>query len=435
MKYTERYVTDRAFPDKAIDALDEGGARTHIANFSVPNDITALELQCKELKEKKEKAVRDQDFELAANFRDKEKTIALQIESEKRIWQEKMKSERVTVDDEQIRHVVSMMSGVPIQHVAMEENEKLRKMKDVLTSKVIGQDDAVAKIVKAIQRSRIGLKDPNKPIGSFIFVGPTGVGKTYLAKMLAKEMFDSEDALIRIDMSEYMEKFSVSRLIGAPPGYIGYEEGGQLTERVRRKPYSIILLDELEKAHADVFNLLLQVLDEGRLTDSLGRQVDFKNTIIIMTSNAGTRQLKDFGKGVGFTQTVNIEDKQFANSVIQKALNKTFSPEFLNRIDNVIMFDQLKKQDIFKIIDLELNGIYERIGKMGYHLELSEKAKNFIAEKGYDVQYGARPLKRSIQIYVEDELAELLLSQPIEIGTTLTIDFDEENKKTICKSK
>ena len=326
-----------------------------------------------------------------------------------------------------------MMSGVPIQNIAQAENEKLLNMKDELLGKVIGQDEAVVKIVKSIQRSRIGLKDPNRPIGSFIFVGPTGVGKTYLAKMLAKEMFGSTDALIRIDMSEYMEKFSVSRLIGAPPGYVGYEEGGQLTERVRRKPYSIVLLDELEKAHTDVFNLLLQVLDEGRLTDSLGRQVDFRNTVIIMTSNAGTRQLKDFGKGIGFSSSSPIEDRQFGQSVIMKALNKTFSPEFLNRIDDIIMFDQLPKEAIFKIIDLELEGVFERTEKMGYKLQISDEAKNFIAEQGYDIQFGARPLKRSVQKYVEDEVAEQLLNQNAQQGDILLIDYDSDNKKTICK--
>ena len=432
VKYTDRYITDRAFPDKAIDALDESGARTHIANVEMPNIITELETKRDELKALKEKAVTDQDFELAANYRDQEKEYLQKIEEAKKDWQDSLKSERLIVDEEQVRNVVSMMSGVPIQNIAQEESEKLRHMSEILMGKVIGQDDAVAKIVKSIQRSRIGLKDPNRPIGSFIFVGPTGVGKTYLAKKLAKEMFNSVDALIRIDMSEYMEKFSVSRLIGAPPGYVGYEEGGQLTEKVRRKPYSIILLDEIEKAHADVFNLLLQVLDEGRLTDSLGRQVDFKNTIIIMTSNVGTRQLKEFGKGVGFSMGVNLQDKEFAHSVIQKALNKTFSPEFLNRIDDIIMFDQLQKESIFKIIDLELKDVYDRIEKMGYHLTLTDKAKDYIAEQGYDIQYGARPLKRAIQKYVEDEVAEVLLANSVNEGDTIKIDFDEEAKKIVC---
>jgi ATP-dependent Clp protease ATP-binding subunit ClpC len=434
VKYTERYISDRAFPDKAIDALDEAGAHTHISNVSLPSYIVDLEKQKAEAKELKEKAVSDQDFELAANYRDEEKQLAQKIAEERSAWEGQLKKDLKTVDEEEIRKVVSMMSGVPIQNIAQAENEKLLNMKDELLGKVIGQDEAVVKIVKSIQRSRIGLKDPNRPIGSFIFVGPTGVGKTYLAKMLAKEMFGSTDALIRIDMSEYMEKFSVSRLIGAPPGYVGYEEGGQLTERVRRKPYSIVLLDELEKAHADVFNLLLQVLDEGRLTDSLGRQVDFRNTVIIMTSNAGTRQLKDFGKGIGFSSSNPIEDKQFGQSVIMKALNKTFSPEFLNRIDDIIMFDQLPKEAIFKIIDLELEGVFERTEKMGYKLQISDEAKNFIAEQGYDIQFGARPLKRSVQKYVEDEVAEQLLNQTAQQGDILLIDYDSDNKKTICKT-
>ncbi len=436
VRYTERYISDRAFPDKAIDALDEAGARTHISTASLPPVISSLEVQKTEAKAKKEQAVADQDYEKAADFRDQEKKIEAEIEEEQKRWEESLKNDLKTVDEEAIRTVVSMMSGVPIQNMGQEENDKLRNLKGALLGKVIGQDEAVVKIVKSIQRNRLGLKDPNRPIGSFVFVGPTGVGKTYLAKMLAKEMFGSSDALIRIDMSEYMEKFSVSRLIGAPPGYVGYEEGGQLTERVRRKPYSIVLLDELEKAHADVFNLLLQVLDEGRLTDSLGRQVDFKNTVIIMTSNAGTRQLKDFGKGVGFATNAITDDKKFSQSIILKALNKTFSPEFLNRIDDVIVFDQLKKEDIFKIIDLELKGLYERIEKMGYHLQLSEAAKDYIAEQGYDVQYGARPLKRSIQKHIEDEIAELLLSGKDAQGRqNISIDFDKENKKILCDFK
>ena len=436
VKYTDRYISDRAFPDKAIDALDEAGARTHIANVTLPSSITDLEEKLAVLKAQKIEAVEAQDFEKAANFRDLEKQCASEIEDERKNWEAQLKTERLVVDEEQVRNVISMMSGVPIQNIAQEENQKLIRMKDVLMSKVIGQDDAVCKIVKSIQRSRIGMKDPNRPIGSFIFLGPTGVGKTYLAKMIAKELFGTADALIRIDMSEYMEKFSVSRLIGAPPGYVGYEEGGQLTERVRRKPYSIVLLDEIEKAHTDVFNLLLQVLDEGRLTDSIGRQVDFKNTVIIMTSNVGTRQLKDFGKGVGFsTNTIDSEDKSFAHGVIQKALNKTFSPEFLNRIDDIIMFDQLQKESIFKIIDLELDGVYKRIEKLGYTLSLTDKAKNYIAEQGYDIQFGARPLKRSIQKYVEDEVAEVLLAHTAQVGDTITIDFDEENKKIVVSSQ
>lgn len=433
VKYTDRYISDRAFPDKAIDALDEAGARTHISTVALPPIFDELEEKRKALTTQKEQAVKDQDFELAANLRDSEKQILKEIDDERQRFEEEMRKNVKEVTEEDIRNVVSMMSGVPIQNIAKEENERLRTMRETLVGKVIGQDDAVTKIVKSIQRSRIGLKDPNRPIGSFIFVGPTGVGKTYLAKILAKEMFGSSDALIRVDMSEYMEKYSVSRLIGAPPGYVGYDEGGQLTEKVRRKPYSIVLLDELEKAHADVFNLLLQVLDEGRLTDSNGRQVDFKNTIIIMTSNAGTRQLKDFGKGVGFATSAKEIDTEFGHSVINKALNKTFSPEFLNRIDEVIMFDQLSKESIFKIIDLELKGVYERIEKLGYHLVLTEAAKNYIAEQGYDVQFGARPLKRAIQKHIEDEVAELLLAQTAQPGDTIEINFDADSKKITCK--
>ncbi len=433
VKYTDRYISDRAFPDKAIDALDEAGARTHISTVSLPPIFNELEEKKKALTTQKEQAVKDQDFELAANLRDNEKQVLKEIETERQRFEDDMRKNVKEVTEEDIRNVVSMMSGVPIQNIAKEENERLRTMRDTLMGKVIGQDDAVAKIVKSIQRSRIGLKDPNRPIGSFIFVGPTGVGKTYLAKILAKEMFGSSDALIRVDMSEYMEKYSVSRLIGAPPGYVGYDEGGQLTEKVRRKPYSIVLLDELEKAHTDVFNLLLQVLDEGRLTDSNGRQVDFKNTIIIMTSNAGTRQLKDFGKGVGFATNAKEIDSEFGHSVITKALNKTFSPEFLNRIDEVIMFDQLSKDSIFKIIDLELKDVYDRVEKLGYHLVLSDDARNYIAEQGYDVQFGARPLKRAIQKYIEDEVAELLLTQTAQPNDTVEINFDATSKKIICK--
>lgn len=433
VKYTDRYISDRAFPDKAIDALDEAGARTHISTVSLPPIFNELEEKRKALTTQKEQAVKDQDFELAANLRDNEKQILKEIEAERQRFEDDMRKNVKEVTEEDIRNVVSMMSGVPIQNIAKEENERLRTMRDTLMGKVIGQDEAVAKIVKSIQRSRIGLKDPNRPIGSFIFVGPTGVGKTYLAKILAKEMFGSSDALIRVDMSEYMEKYSVSRLIGAPPGYVGYDEGGQLTEKVRRKPYSIVLLDELEKAHADVFNLLLQVLDEGRLTDSNGRQVDFKNTIIIMTSNAGTRQLKDFGKGVGFATNAKEIDTEFGHSVITKALNKTFSPEFLNRIDEVIMFDQLSKDSIFKIIDLELRDVHDRVEKLGYHLMLSDDAKSYIAEQGYDVQFGARPLKRAIQKYIEDEVAELLLAQTAQPNDTIEINFDTNSKKIICK--
>lgn len=434
VKYTDRYITDRQFPDKAIDALDEAGARTHIANIVVPENIELMEKELQNISEEKSNAIKAQKFELAAGFRDKEKELKELLEREKMVWEENMKRNRKEVNEDDVMSVISLMSGVPIQRIAQNEGKRLLQMKETLLSKIIGQDDAITKMVKAIQRNRTGLKDPNRPIGSFIFLGPTGVGKTHLAKQMAKEMFDSTDALIRVDMSEYMEKFSVSRLIGAPPGYVGYEEGGQLTERVRRKPYSIILLDEIEKAHPDVFNLLLQVLDEGRLTDSLGRRIDFKNTIIIMTSNAGTRQLKEFGSGIGFAPTSKIEDKTFAHGVIQKALNKTFSPEFLNRIDDVIMFEQLTKDSINKIIDIELKAVYERIAQLGYKLVLTDEAKDFIADKGYDIQFGARPLKRAIQKYVEDEVAEILLDGEIKVGQEIRISLDKENNKIICSA-
>ncbi|MBO4806853.1 MAG: ATP-dependent Clp protease ATP-binding subunit [Paludibacteraceae bacterium] len=433
VKYTDRYISDRQFPDKAIDALDEAGAKTHIANIVVPEKIELLEKELQTLSDEKTNAIKAQKFELAAGYRDKEKELKELLEREKMVWEDGLKRNRQVVDEDDVMAVISMMSGVPIQRIAQNEGKRLLQMKDALLSKIIGQDEAINKVVKAIQRNRIGLKDPNRPIGSFIFLGPTGVGKTHLAKQMAKEMFDSTDALIRVDMSEYMEKFSVSRLIGAPPGYVGYEEGGQLTERVRRKPYSIILLDEIEKAHPDVFNLLLQVLDEGRLTDSLGRRIDFKNTIIIMTSNAGTRQLKEFGNGIGFAPASRTEDKSFAHGVIQKALNKTFSPEFLNRIDDIIMFEQLSKESINKIIDIELKAVYERIAQLGYTLKLTDEAKSFIADKGYDIQFGARPLKRALQKYVEDEVAELLLAGNCKEGQEICISYDKENEKIVCK--
>lgn len=434
VRLTDRYITDRCFPDKAIDALDEAGSRVHIGTVSVPVEIEELEKKIEELRKEKMKVLSDQKYELAGPIRDKEKQTQYQLEDAIKRWEEEAQLHPETVDEEQVAEVVAMMSGIPVQRIAQAEGLKLRQMKEVLQNKVIGQDEAVNKIVKAIQRNRIGLKDPNKPIGSFIFLGPTGVGKTHLAKILAEFMFDSADSLIRVDMSEYMEKFSVSRLIGAPPGYVGYEEGGQLTEKVRRKPYSIILLDEIEKAHADVFNILLQVMDEGRLTDSLGRRIDFKNTIIIMTSNVGTRQLKDFGKGVGFTTSTTPEsDSEFTRGVIQKALNKTFAPEFLNRVDDVIMFDQLSKESIAKIIDLELKGIFGRVVAMGYKLELSPEAKDFIAEKGYDVQFGARPLKRAIQKYLEDELADVVLGGELEPGDTIFMELEPETK--VMKAK
>lgn len=426
VRLTDRYITDRAFPDKAIDALDEAGSRVHIGSVSVPQEIEDLEKKIEELKKEKMKVLSEQKYELAGPIRDQEKQAQYQLEDAVRRWEKESQLHPETVDEEKVAEVVAMMSGVPVQRIAQAEGLKLRQMSEVLSGKVIGQDDAVNKIVKAIQRNRIGLKDPGKPIGSFIFLGPTGVGKTHLAKILSEFMFDSQDALIRVDMSEYMEKFSVSRLIGAPPGYVGYEEGGQLTERVRRKPYSIVLLDEIEKAHPDVFNILLQVMDEGRITDSLGRRIDFKNTIIIMTSNVGTRQLKDFGKGVGFNTHSELElNSDYSRGVIQKALNKTFSPEFLNRVDEIITFDQLSRDSIRKIIDLELKGIFSRVTAMGYHLELTDEAKDFIAERGYDIQFGARPLKRAIQRYLEDELADVVLAGELHEGDTIVMGMND----------
>ncbi len=425
VRLTDRYITDRCFPDKAIDALDEAGSRVHIGTVSVPKEIEDLEKRIEDLRKEKMKVLSEQRYELAGPIRDQEKQNQYMLEDAIKRWEKESQLNPETVDEEQVAEVVAMMSGIPVQRIAQAEGLKLRQMKEVLQGRVIGQDEAVNKIVKAIQRNRIGLKDPNKPIGTFIFLGPTGVGKTHLAKILAEFMFDSVDSLIRVDMSEYMEKFSVSRLVGAPPGYVGYEEGGQLTEKVRRKPYSIVLLDEIEKAHPDVFNILLQVMDEGRLTDSLGRRVDFKNTILIMTSNVGTRQLKDFGKGVGFSTNESPElDSEYSKGVIQKALNRAFAPEFLNRVDDVIMFDQLSKESIFSIIDLELKGIFGRVTALGYKLELADDAKDFIAEKGYDVQFGARPLKRSIQKYIEDELAEVVLGGELEVGDTIRMYLD-----------
>ncbi|MDR0430727.1 MAG: ATP-dependent Clp protease ATP-binding subunit [Tannerellaceae bacterium] len=432
----ERYISDRNFPDKAIDALDEAGSRVHTSNVVVPKSIEELEAKVEETKAKKLAAVKSQNFELAASYRDKERQLLLQLEAAKAKWEQELQEHRETVDEEKVAEVVAMMSGVPVQRIATAENVKLLEMGEKLKNKVVGQDEAVSKIVKAIQRNRVGLKDPNKPIGTFMFLGPTGVGKTHLAKKLAEYLFDSSDALIRIDMSEYLEKFAVSRLIGAPPGYVGYEEGGQLTEKVRRKPYSVVLLDEIEKAHPDVFNILLQVLDEGRLTDSLGRRIDFKNTILILTSNIGTRQLKDFGRGVGFnTKSSDETDKDFSRSVIQKALNKAFAPEFLNRIDDIVMFDQLDKEAIYKIIDIELEGLYDRVRKLGYSLVLTEEAKDFIASKGYDVQFGARPLKRAIQKYLEDEMAEMIIKASVSEGDTILVQFDKEGRKLITEVK
>ncbi len=427
VKLTDRYITDRNFPDKAIDALDEAGSRVHLTNISVPKEIEEQESMIEEARNHKTEAVRLQDFELAASFRDREKKLMDELDVMKRNWEEGLKGNREIVDESQIADVVSMISGIPVQRMAQAEGIRLRGMKDALLSRVIGQDKAVETLVKAIQRSRVGLKDPNKPIGTFLFLGPTGVGKTHLAKQLAKEMFGSADALIRIDMSEYMEKFTVSRLVGAPPGYVGYEEGGQLTEKVRRKPYSIVLLDEIEKAHADVFNLLLQVMDEGRLTDSYGRTVDFKNTIIIMTSNIGTRQLKEFGKGIGFAAQTRTDDKEYSRSVITKALNKSFAPEFINRLDEIITFDQLDINALTRIIDIELKGLYERIGNLGYKLVIDDDAKRFVAEKGYDVQFGARPLKRSIQNNLEDGMAEVILNEELHEGDTIHVRLNETN--------
>ena len=433
VKLTDRYITDRTFPDKAIDALDEAGARVHISNIVIPETIQKMEAELKEVEQLKTEAVKAQKYELAASYRDKQRQLLLALEAEEERWQKEIKEKPEIVDEDKVAEVVAMISGVPVQRIAQAEGERLIEMKDVLKSQVIGQDEAIDKVVKAIQRNRVGLKDPNKPIGTFMFLGPTGVGKTHLAKKLAEFLFDSPENLIRIDMSEYMEKFNVSRLVGAPPGYVGYEEGGQLTEKVRRRPYSVVLLDEIEKAHPDVFNLLLQILDEGHITDSLGRKIDFKNTILIMTSNIGTRQLKDFGRGIGFNSTNDVIDAEYSRSIIQKALNKAFAPEFLNRVDDIIMFDQLSKESIFKIIDLELKGLYERINELGYHVTITEAAKEFLADKGYDVQFGARPLKRAIQKYIEDEMAEMILRTSIKEGQTVVIDFDNEIKQITMK--
>lgn len=420
---TDRYVSDRNFPDKALDALDEAGSRVHITNIEVPAEIEFLEKEVERLNNEKLEAAHAFEYERAAAIRDEVVATRERLDKAKAAWEKNLDSNPQTVDDEKVAEVVALMTGVPTQRVAQAEGLRLRDMGNVLKGSVIGQDDAVAKVVKAIQRNRIGLKDPEKPIGVFMFLGPTGVGKTLLAKKIAEYLFDSPDALIRMDMSEYMEKFTVSRLVGAPPGYVGYEEGGQLTEKVRRRPYSVVLLDEIEKAHPDVFNLLLQVMDEGRLTDSLGRRIDFKNTIIIMTSNVGSRQLKDFGSGVGFN-TENMASKQQQQGVISKALNRAFSPEFLNRVDDIVMFDQLEREDIHKIIDIELKDFFSRVNKLGFRLELSQESKDFIADKGYDKNFGARPLKRAIQKYLEDELAEIILNLNAEgnLGGTIKVE-------------
>ena len=430
VKLTDRYISDRHLPDKAIDALDEVGSRVHITNINVPKEIIDIEAQIEALKEKKNEVIKSQQYEEAAKLRDDERKLQEQLETEKKKWEEESKIHRVKVSEEDVAEVVSMMCGIPVTRVAQKESGRLVNMAEELRGKVIGQNEAIEKVVKAIQRNRAGLKDPNKPIGSFFFLGPTGVGKTQLAKVLAKYLFDSEDSLIRIDMSEYMEKFSISRLVGAPPGYVGYEEGGQLTEKVRRKPYSIILLDEIEKAHPDVFNLLLQVLDDGHMTDGLGRKIDFKNTILIMTSNIGARQLADFGTGVGFgTKSQSEQRDENSKTVIQNALRKAFSPEFLNRIDDMIMFKSLSREDIHAIIDLELNKLYGRINSLGYQIELTEKAKDFICDKGYDEKFGARPLKRAIQKYIEDPLAEEIVKSTMKEGDKIALDIEDGNDK------
>ncbi|SEW33172.1 ATP-dependent Clp protease ATP-binding subunit [Chitinophaga arvensicola] len=436
VKLSDRYMTDRLLPDKAIDVLDEVGARVHLKNINVPQNILDLEKQIEDIKQEKNKVVKSQRFEEAAALRDTEKKLGEDLERAKAMWEEEVKHKRYPIDEEAIAEVVSMMTGIPVKRMVQAETEKLRRMGEDLKGAVVGQDEAISKVTKAIQRNRVGLKDPKKPIGTFIFLGPTGVGKTELAKSLARYMFDSDEALIRIDMSEYMEKFSVSRLIGAPPGYVGYEEGGQLTEKVRRKPYSVILLDEIEKAHPDIYNLLLQVLDDGILTDGLGRKVDFKNTLIIMTSNIGARQLKDFGAGVGFTTTTRaVNEEENTKSVIEKALKRTFSPEFLNRIDDVIIFNSLAKEHIYTIIDITMKSVLKRLNNLGFSLELTDEAKGFLADKGYDQQFGARPLHRAIQKYLEDPLAEEILNMNIHDGDVLVADLDKENQKLIFTLK
>ncbi|MGB5202572.1 MAG: ATP-dependent Clp protease ATP-binding subunit [Eudoraea sp.] len=436
VKLTNRYMTDRFLPDKAIDALDESGSRVHIINMDVPKQILELENQLDDVRELKNSVVKKQRYEEAAKLRDDEKRLEKELSIAQEKWEEDSKLHRETVSEDNVADVVSMMSGIPVNRIAQTESNKLAELPNLIKGNVIGQDEAVAKVAKAIQRNRAGLKDPNKPIGSFIFLGQTGVGKTQLAKVLAQELFDSEDALIRVDMSEYMEKFAISRLVGAPPGYVGYEEGGQLTEKVRRKPYSVILLDEIEKAHPDVFNMLLQVLDDGFLTDSLGRKIDFRNTIIIMTSNIGARQLKDFGQGVGFgTAAKKSQEHDYHKSVIENALKKAFAPEFLNRIDDVVVFNPLERKHIHKIIDIELNKLYERIKDIGYHLNLSDKAKDYIADKGFDKEYGARPLKRAIQKYIEDTLAEEIVNSKLEEGDSIFMDLDEKKNELSIKIK
>ena len=434
VKLTNRYMSDRFLPDKAIDALDEAGSRVHITNIDVPSQIVELEAELEEVKATKNSVVKKQKYEEAAKLRDDEKRLEKSLTEAQEKWETESKLNRIVVSEDNVAEVVSMMTSIPVNRIAQTESNKLSKLPELISGKVIGQDEAVAKVVKAIQRNRAGLKDPNKPIGSFIFLGQTGVGKTQLAKVLAKELFDSEDTLVRIDMSEYMEKFAISRLVGAPPGYVGYEEGGQLTEKIRRKPYAVVLLDEIEKAHPDVFNMLLQVLDDGFLTDSLGRKIDFSNTIIIMTSNIGARKLKDFGSGVGFgTAAQKSQEASNARSVIENALKKAFAPEFLNRIDDVVVFNNLEKEDIDRIIDIELAKLLERISELGYTLNLSKKAKRFIADKGFDKQYGARPLKRAIQKYIEDALAEEIIKSNVHEGDTITLDVGKDDSKLDVK--
>lgn len=432
VRLTDRYMSERCLPDKAIDAMDEAGARVHISNIKVPVEINELEAELEQIRDGKKKAISEQRFEEAGMLRDREKKVLDRLEHAKKEWDEELKSHKEVVTEQNVAEVVAMMTGVPVQRIARNEGDRLMNMENELKGTVIGQDEAIKKVARAIRRNRAGLKDPNRPIGTFMFLGPTGVGKTYLAKVLAKYLFDSEEALIRIDMSEYMEKFAVSRLVGAPPGYVGYEEGGQLTEKVRRKPYSIVLLDEIEKAHPDVFHLMLQVLDDGQLTDSLGRKVDFKNTIVIMTSNIGSRQLKDFGQGVGFgTQAVKDAKGVHDHSIIENALRRQFAPEFLNRIDDLVIFDSLSKENINKIIDIELKNVYERVKDMGNTLVLSDKARDYIVEKGWDEQYGARPLKRAIQKYVEDVLAEEIIKTKMVKGDKIVIDYDKEKDEMV----
>ncbi|MGK0377831.1 ATP-dependent Clp protease ATP-binding subunit [Patiriisocius sp. Uisw_017] len=436
VKLTNRYMTERFLPDKAIDALDEAGSRVHITNINVPDRIIEIEKRLEEVRELKNSVVKKQKYEEAAKLRDDEKNLEKELVTEQEKWENDSKLHREKVDEEDVAEVVSMMTGVPVNRIAQTESNKLVELPDLIKGKVIGQDEAVTKVVKAIQRNRAGLKDPNKPIGSFIFLGQTGVGKTQLAKVLARELFDSDNALIRIDMSEYMEKFAISRLVGAPPGYVGYEEGGQLTEKIRRKPYAVVLLDEIEKAHPDVFNMLLQVLDDGHLTDSLGRKIDFRNTIIIMTSNIGARKLKDFGQGVGFGTSAKTSQAD-ANSkgIIENALKKTFAPEFLNRVDDVMVFNPLEREHIHKIIDIELDQLFERTKDLGYELSLTDKAKDYIADKGFDKEYGARPLKRAIQKYIEDALAEEIINSNLQEGDTITMDLDEKSNELTIKIK